>query len=157
MGLNMMKRMEFQNESYGKEITAINRHLHMLLTPRLAPLRLGFGQHMFLLMLSMKEEVNQKTLSEQLMVDKTTTAKAIRKLESEGYIRKEIDPVDLRNQKIYLTDSGRAVVPKIEEALAELMEIGTEGISAEEYLELMRLLKIILNNLNKHVQTSTRQ
>ncbi|WP_339294031.1 MarR family transcriptional regulator [Paenibacillus sp. FSL W7-1279] len=101
--------------------------------------------------------MNQKTLSEQLMVDKTTTAKAIRKLESEGYIRKEIDPIDLRNQKIYLTDSGRAVVPKIEEALAEVMEIGTEGISAEEYLELIRLLKIILNNLNKHVQTSTRQ
>lgn len=152
-----MKRDEFQNESFGKEITAINRHLHSLLTPRLAMLRMGFGQHMFLLMLSMKEEVNQKTLSDQLMVDKATTAKAISKLESEGYIRKEIDPIDFRNQKIYLTDSGRTVVPKIEEALAEIMEIGSEGISTEEYLQLMRLLKIVLNNLNKHVKTSIRQ
>ncbi|MBY0161720.1 MarR family transcriptional regulator [Cytobacillus firmus] len=125
----------------------------MLLTPRLATLRLGFGQHMFMLLLSMKEGVNQKTLSEQLMVDKTTTAKAIRKLESEGYIHKEIDPIDLRNHKIFLTDTGKAVVPKILDALAEVMEIGTKGMSAEEYIELMRLLNIILNNLNNHVQT----
>ena len=87
------------------------------------------------------------------MVDKTTTAKTIRKLESEGYIHKEIDPIDLRNHKIFLTDTGKAVVPKILDALAEIMEIGTKGMSAEEYIELMRLLNIILNNLNSHVQT----
>lgn len=148
-----MIKDEFLTQSYGKEITAIHRHLHMLLTPRLATLRLGFGQHMFMLLLSMKEGVNQKTLSEQLMVDKTTTAKAIRKLESEGYIHKEIDPIDLRNHKIFLTDTGKAVVPKILDALAEVMEIGTKGMSAEEYIELIRLLNIILNNLNNHVQT----
>ncbi|CAM3785333.1 MULTISPECIES: MarR family winged helix-turn-helix transcriptional regulator [Paenibacillus] len=148
-----MKPEVLQHGAYGKEVTAINRHLQLLLSPRLAALQLGFGQHMFLLMLSRKEGMNQKTLSEQLLLDKTTTAKAIRKLELEGYVRKEMDPADLRNHQLFLTDAGKAVVPKIEEALAEVMEIGIEGMSAEEYGEFMRLLKIVLNNFDKHAQS----
>lgn len=150
----MMNRDLFQQGAYGKEIAAIYRHLQILVSARLAPLRVGFGQHMFLLMLAKKEGLNQKTLSELLLVDKTTTAKAIRKLEKEGYVRREIDPVDFRNQNIYLTDDGKAIVPKIEEVLAEVMETGLAGIDLDEsgYKEFMDLLKVILTNFHRKVR-----
>jgi DNA-binding MarR family transcriptional regulator len=34
-----------------------------------------------------KEEISQKALSEELLIDKTTTAKAIGKLEAEGLLK----------------------------------------------------------------------
>jgi DNA-binding MarR family transcriptional regulator len=75
-----------------------------------------------------KEEISQKALSEELLIDKTTTAKAIGKLEAEGYVRRETDPIDGRYNLLYLTESGRAVVPKVQEVLDDLISKSKVGM-----------------------------
>lgn len=134
-------------ESHGQYISAIYRHMQILISAELAPYRIGSGQYIFLMAIAFQQPITQKALSEKLLIDKTTTAKAIAKLEAEGYVRREADPADNRYHLLYLTESGRDVVPKVQEALARVKDKTRKGISDEEYDTLVRLLKITLRNL----------
>ncbi|MBO8164724.1 MAG: MarR family transcriptional regulator [Brevibacillus sp.] len=141
-----------RTESAGKYISAIYRHLQILVTACLEPYRIGSGQYIFLMTIAAKEGISQKALSEELLIDKTTTAKAIKKLEAEGYVRREPDPSDNRCNMLYLTDSGRAVVPKVREVLHEIVEKSRRGMDEEEYLLMLQLLKKMLKNVSELVR-----
>ena len=140
-------------ESHGQYISAIYRHMQILISAELAPYRIGSGQYIFLMAIAFRQPITQKALSEVLLIDKTTTAKAIAKLEAEGYVRREADPADNRYNLLYLTDSGREVVPKVQEALARVKNKTRKGISDEEYDMLVSLLKIVLRNLTDQEET----
>lgn len=99
--------------------------------------------------IAFQEPITQKKLSEKLLIDKTTTAKAIAKLEAEGYVRREVDPADNRYHLLFLTDAGREVVPKVQEALGRVKNKTRKGITDEEYDLLVSLLKIVLRNLTE--------
>lgn len=133
--------------SSGKYISILYRHMQMLITPRMEPFRIGSGQYIFLLGISGREGISQKALSEELLIDKTTTAKAIRKLETEGYIRRETDPEDQRYNRLYLTDEGKRIVPEVRAVLEEVTRLSREGLSDEEYELLLNLLQRMLLNV----------
>lgn len=136
-------------ESHGQYISAIYRHMQILISAELAPYRIGSGQYIFLMAIASRQPVTQKALSEKLLIDKTTTAKAIAKLETEGYVRREADPADNRYQLLYLTESGREVVPKVREALGRVKNQTRKGIADEDYDLLIDLLKTVLRNLSE--------
>lgn len=121
--------------------------MQMLISAELAPFRIGSGQYIFLMAISFQQPITQKMLSEKLLIDKTTTAKAITKLETEGYVRREPDPADNRFHLLYLTDAGREVVPKVQEALARVKDKTRRGMSDEQYDLFISMLKIVLHNL----------
>ncbi|MFC4811788.1 MarR family winged helix-turn-helix transcriptional regulator [Paenibacillus sp. GCM10023250] len=135
--------------SHGKYISAIYRHMQMLIAAELAPYRIGSGQYIFLMAIAAGKKTTQKALSEELLIDKTTTAKAIAKLEAEGYVRREPDPADNRYHLLELTDAGRAVVPKVQEGLNRVRDIAREGITDEEYALMTGLLKKVLRNVSR--------
>ncbi|SEC22874.1 MarR family winged helix-turn-helix transcriptional regulator [Paenibacillus sp. GP183] len=139
-------------ESYGKYISAIYRHFQILIAAELAPFRIGSGQYIFLMTIAGKERITQKALSEELLIDKTTTAKAIAKLEAEGYVRRESDSEDKRYHLLYLTEAGRALVPKVQEALNRVRNKSRIGISDEEYAIMLGLLKKVLRNVSDQVR-----
>jgi DNA-binding MarR family transcriptional regulator len=136
-------------ESHGQYISAIYRHMQVLISAELAPYRIGSGQYIFLMAIANQQPITQKELSKKLLIDKTTTAKAITKLEAEGYVRREADPADNRYHLLYLTNSGREAIPKVQEALARVKNKTRKGISDEEYGLLVSLLKIVLRNLTE--------
>lgn len=144
-----LKAGEGAAESHGQYISAIYRHMQVAIAAELAPYRIGSGQYIFLMAIASGRSVTQKALSERLLVDKTTTAKAIAKLEAEGYVRREPDPADHRYQLLDLTEAGRQVVPKVREALARVKARTRKGISEEAYDELLQSLKIVLRNLTE--------
>jgi DNA-binding MarR family transcriptional regulator len=143
---------EDTTESYGKYISTIYRHMQILIAAELAPFRIGSWQYIFLLAIAGKEKITQKALSEVLLIDKTTTAKAIAKLGAEGYVRRESDPEDKRYHLLYLTEAGRAVVPKVQEALDHVRNKSLIGISDEEYAIMLGLLKKVLRNVSEQVR-----
>ncbi len=136
-------------ESHGKYISAIYRHMQVLIAAELAPYRIGSGQYIFLMAIAGQERMTQKALSEDLLIDKTTTAKAIAKLEAEGYVRREADPADNRYHLLYLTEAGRSVVPKVQEALNRITNTTRKGITDEEYAFMLDLLKKVLRNISE--------
>lgn len=141
------KGQDNASESHGQYISAIYRHMQVLISAELAPYRIGSGQYIFLMAIAFGQPVTQKALSEKLLIDKTTTAKAVAKLEAEGYVRREPDPADNRYHLLYLTDVGHEVVPKVQEALSRVKSKTRKGIGDEEYGLLLTLLKTVLHNL----------
>ena len=136
-------------ESHGKFISAIYRHMQVLISAELAPYRIGSGQYIFLMTIASQGRTTQKALSEELLIDKTTTAKAIAKLEAEGYVRRETDPEDNRYHLLQLTEAGKSVIPDVQAALNRVKEKAAKGISDEEYELLLGLLKKVLRNVSE--------
>lgn len=136
-------------ESHGQYISAIYRHMQILISAELQPYQIGSGQYIFLMCIAFHQPITQKALSERLLIDKTTTAKAIAKLEAVGYVRREADPADNRYQLLFLTETGHEVVPKVQEALSRVKRKTRKGISDEQYELLNDLLKIVLRNLSE--------
>lgn len=138
-----------KSESHGQYISAIYRHMQILISAELAPYRIGSGQYIFLMAIASQQPITQKALSEKLLIDKTTTAKAIAKLEAEGYVRREVDPADNRYHQLYLTESAQDVVPEVQEALDRVKSRTKQGISDEDYDLFISLLKVVLSNLSR--------
>lgn len=136
-------------ESHGQYISAIYRHMQVVIAAELAPYRIGSGQYIFLMAIASGRAVTQKALSARLLVDKATTAKAIAKLEAEGYVRREPAPADNRYQLLQLTDAGRQVVPKVKEALARVKARTRRGLPDEAYNAFIQSLKLVLRNLTE--------
>ncbi|WP_127583706.1 MarR family winged helix-turn-helix transcriptional regulator [Paenibacillus koleovorans] len=139
-------------ESYGKYISAIYRHMQILIAAELAPYRIGSGQYIFLMTLARRSGTTQKALSEELLIDKTTTAKAIAKLEAEGYVQREPDPADNRFHLLSLTEAGQEVVPQVQAALDRVRMIMREGIDEEEYILMLGVLRKVLHNVSEQVR-----
>ncbi len=138
-------------ESSGQYISAIYRHLQMIINAQLEPYNIGSGQYIFLMAIHRMKGVSQKRLSEELLIDKTTTAKAMLKLEEEGYIDRKIHPDDKRVNQLFLTEKGKHIMPVVGDTLSNLVNLSRQGISEEESSELIRLLKLTLINLRKEV------
>ncbi|MBB6678015.1 winged helix-turn-helix transcriptional regulator [Cohnella lubricantis] len=126
--------------------------MQILIAAELAPYRIGSGQYIFLMAIAGREGITQKELSESLLIDKTTTAKAIAKLEAEGYVRREANPADNRYQLLYLTEAGRDVVPKVQQGLNQVKSKASKGISDEDYAFMLDLLKQVLRNVSEHTR-----
>jgi DNA-binding MarR family transcriptional regulator len=140
-------------ESFGKYISAIYRHSQILVSARLKPFGIGSGQYIFLLTIFANEGISQKALSEQLAIDKATTAKAVGKLETLGYVVRKTSPFDNRYNLLYLTDSGKLIVPKVKKILNELTGLSLAEVSDEEYSLMMNTLQKLLFNIRGLVHT----
>jgi len=123
--------------------------MQVFISAELAPYRIGSGQYIFLMAIANQQPTTQKKLSEKLLIDKTTTAKAIAKLEAEGYVKREPDPADNRYQLLFLTESGEEVVPKVQEVLNRVKGKSKGAMSEEEYERLLGLLKNVLRNITE--------
>ena len=134
-------------DNIGKLNAAVYRNLQSILNYKLRDIPIRGGQHDFLYVISKREGITQKELSQELYVDKSTTAKAVKSLVSLEYIRKEPSPDDKRFEKLYLTEKGQEIKAHIQNTFLELVEIATKNLSAQEAEEAVRLLKIILDGL----------
>ena len=127
-------------------ISILYRNGQSYFTKRLGSLNIGSGQYVFLMTLYRKGGISQEELSSYLKIDKGTTAKAIRKLEDEGYLVRNIDLKDKRAYKIFLTPKALDVIPTIQVATKDWENIITSGLSEEESLWVEQILHKMAHN-----------
>lgn len=81
-------------------------------------------------------------------VSKALVSRSVKSLKDKGLIEMTISAVDKREQDLRLTDSGREVAARIEEANRRFYRIATQGTD-EKALEITELmLEVIVKNLN---------
>lgn len=136
-------------EPIGKYISQIYRKGRAFMSKSLTEYDMGFGQMMFLLQLYKQDGISQEELSEMLNIDKGTTARAVKKLEEEGFLTREKDEFDKRAYKIYLTDKSKEKQDDVCNVLQEWENILTENITEEEKDTLINILKKICINQKK--------
>lgn len=135
-----------QHKSIGRHISYIHRNFHSHMHHELEQFHLGSGQFHFLMILYKKDGVNQETLAEKLKIDKSTSARAIKKLEENDYVIRKRDVQDRRNYNIYLTKKAKKLHPTIKQILKKWTKQLLIDFSEEEVIQLYSFLERMEQN-----------
>lgn len=116
---------------------------------------IGSGQQFFLLRIFQHPGISQQELAQRGYYDKGTTARAVKKLELEGYIIRKVNDKDKRSILLYVTKQGEALVPVILEVIANWRSIITEGFDEEEARQVEQGMKYIAENAKAFAKGSS--
>ncbi|MDH4424581.1 MULTISPECIES: MarR family winged helix-turn-helix transcriptional regulator [Bacillus] len=133
-------------ESVGRWISLLHRYGNVYINEQLKEFNIGAGQYQFLAVLYENEGASQDEIASILKVDKGTTARAIAKLEKEGYVERKVFTVDKRIKKLYLTDKAYTFEAKLTEILLGWKNILVEDLSTEEQEYVLKLFKKMAGN-----------
>ena len=130
---------------------ACARHVVNLYTPFLKPLGLTYTQYIVFLVLWEQEEVTIGELCKKLMLDNGTLSPLIKKMESDGYVRRERKKEDDRVVIVTLTDKGRALQEEAKDSPTKIA--CCVDLPVEESKEFYIILYELLNKINKGEKT----
>ena len=133
--------MEKCNTRFRKWISILYRQAQIYTTNAFKEYNLSCAQSIFLVILYECDGINQEKLSEKLYIDKGATARAVKGLESQGLIRREVNEEDRRAYKLYLTDKALELKPYIIETMTKWEKILSNGMEEEEIQLVMRTLE----------------
>ena len=141
-----------EERSLGKQISHISRNIRWMIQRDLETIGVGSGQHFFLHLIQRHPGITQNEVSRKIDVDKATAAKGLAKLEQRGYLRRIPDQDDRRIRRLYLSEAGEAVMPRIEATLRRVTEVCSTDLSAEELEELFGLLDKVETSLGRYIE-----
>ncbi len=144
-------------ESIGRYSAAIYRLTQSIFNNKLKELEITGGQYDFFLVIAQNEGINQKELCERLYVEKSTTAKAVKQLETKGYIYKNQVEKDKRHSSLHLTEKGRKASAVVESVFTEVLSVVSKDISNSVIEETVQVLKKVINNLHEEKSIYTRE
>jgi DNA-binding MarR family transcriptional regulator len=145
--------MSNNRRSVGKYISILYRYAQSYITVHLKPLGIGSGQYMFLVALYKNDGFSQVQLSQSLMIDKATTARAIRKLEEAGYVTRQENTVDRRAYGVFLTQKAKDIEHTLFQTLSSMTDIFVADLSEPEKQQLFVVLEKMINSIKSHMQT----
>jgi len=137
---------------FGAVIAIVTRERFIFLNERLRPLGLTFGQFPVLMRLSHEQNIMQENLVRHFFLDKGTIARAARKLEAAGYISRIVDPGNRRAVRIFLTEKGEDIIPRLRAIEREWASRVSNGLSAEEWEQAENLMRRIARNSHMTIQ-----
>ncbi|OBK15496.1 MarR family winged helix-turn-helix transcriptional regulator [Mycobacterium asiaticum] len=105
---------------------------------------LGLDAKELFLLAEVDEHPYPAELAVALTMPKATVTLYLKRLEAAGFVRREIDPADLRRHRLLLTDSGRRVTTDGLGLLAGEFDHRLERLSPAQQKELKNLLEKIL-------------
>lgn len=132
-----------------REIGKIYRALNSFSDFLMKSINLEKGQYQFLVRIQENEGINQQDLSSILLVDKTTTAKAVNKLVAKGYIIKKVKEKDKRNFKLYLTEKGKKTCLFLDKEEQFATRISLEGLNKTRQDKLLTELSVMSDNVTE--------
>ncbi|WP_159885053.1 MarR family winged helix-turn-helix transcriptional regulator [Paenibacillus puerhi] len=122
-------------------ISLLYRSGQMYVAGRLKEREIGRGQYIFLNALYKADGLSQEELSEYLLIDKGTTAKALRKLEEQGYVTRKVREDDKRFNRVFLTPKALDIKDEVRGVLIDWRSLLTQGLSEEEKEQAWTLLE----------------
>ncbi len=138
-------KSEFSRD-LGRAITHINRIRKRYMAERLAEYGLGGALYMYMLAIGNNEGASQDFLVCRFCADKGNVARAVKKLEDMGYLRREADPEDRRQNRLFLTERGEELMPIISGYLGEWGDLLTKDLNDDELKAAHELFKRLEEN-----------
>ena len=134
-------------QSVGKYISIIHRTGSSFLLKEFSKFNIGSGQYMYLIHLYKNDGLSQEELTEILNIDKGTTAKSIKKLETEGFVMRVKDKNDKRINRVYLTPKALEIKDEFLSSINAWENTLTSNLSYAEKEQALTLLKKITYNI----------
>jgi DNA-binding MarR family transcriptional regulator len=136
-------------EPLGHFVSFMYRYGMMYLKRKLAKYNVSSGHVAFLAELYRTDGISQDSLVNKIGIDRGTTARALQKLEDNGYIFRVQDPEDRRVKLVYLTRKAKDFREDFYSILFSWDNAAVEGLSEEE-------VKCFLGQLEKIKQNAER-
>ncbi len=138
--------MKENHSSLGKYISIIHRHGRIYIDEKLKPHGIGGGQAIFLITLYRNDGIRQEDLCRSINIDKGTTARALKRLESSGYVSRQRDSSDKRAYNIHLTKKALDFKSELRKIFSEWTDTLANGLTEEEVVKAFQLLEALANN-----------
>jgi len=116
--------------------------------PHLEALGLTYTQYITIVALWEQDNQTVSGLGEKLFLESNTLTPILKKLEAEGYLRRQRSTTDERQVVVSLTDEGRA----LREKAFNISLKDAVGLSEEEFALLREMTVKLRNNLVKSVK-----
>lgn len=130
-----------------REIGMIARALDSISNIEFKEHDLRKGQYLYLVRICENPGIIQEKLAEMIKVDRTTAARAIKKLEMNGFIEKKEDTHNKKIKKLYPTDKGKTVYPFIIRENKHSNKVALEGFTEDEIEIIVNLLQRVRKNV----------
>ncbi|MEW5548943.1 MarR family transcriptional regulator [Peribacillus frigoritolerans] len=132
-----------------REIGMIARALDSISNIEFKEYDLTKGQYLYLVRICENPGIIQEKLAEMIKVDRTTAARAIKKLEINGFIEKKEDKHNKKIKKLFPTEKGKNVYPFIKRENDYSNIVALEGFSEREVETISDLLQRVRKNVEK--------
>jgi DNA-binding MarR family transcriptional regulator len=132
-----------------REIGMIARALDSISNIEFKEYELTKGQYLYLVRICENPGIIQEKLAEMIKVDRTTAARAIKKLEMNGFIDKKDDQENKKIKKLFPTEKGKQVYPFIKKENDYSNSVALEGFSEIEADTIFNLLQRVRKNVEK--------
>jgi DNA-binding MarR family transcriptional regulator len=107
--------------------------------PRIRALRLEIKE--FLLLSELDEHPHPADLARALLAPKPSVTFMVKRMEALGYLRRELQPDDLRRFRLTLTPSGRSAMESAREIFDEEFGRRLSRLTQAQRIELMRIFQ----------------
>lgn len=137
-----------RRHSLGYQVNLLARLLEQALRRRIAVHGVVPGQFPALLALYEREGRTQSELCRLVRIEQPTMANTLNRMQRDGLISRESDPVDGRRSLVELTARGRALEPALVAAADSVNAEAVAGLSDSEAQTLIALLIKVAESLD---------
>lgn len=130
-----------------REIGMIARALDSISNIEFKEYNLTKGQYLYIVRICENPGIIQEKVAEMIKVDRTTAARAIKKLEMNGFIEKREDKHNKKIKKLFPTDKGKRVYPFIKRENDHSNSVALAGFSDVEVESISHLLQRVRKNI----------
>ncbi|EGK12916.1 MarR family winged helix-turn-helix transcriptional regulator [Kroppenstedtia eburnea] len=132
-----------------REIGMIARALDSISNIEFKELELSKGQYLYVVRICENPGIIQEKVAEMIKVDRTTAARAIKKLEMNGFIEKRADAQNKKIKKLFPTEKAKKIYPLIIRENDHSNEVALQGFSEEDAEMIFNQLQRIRKNIEK--------
>lgn len=133
-------------------ITLLFRMFTVYLNKEMPKLKIGTGQYIFLAELFDADGRSQEDLTRSTFLNKANTARALKKLEDLGYIRRVSDSNDQRAKHVYLEPVAREIEDEFWNIILKWSEILSRDLSEKRKEQLLTDLEKMADNAFTYLQ-----
>ena len=110
------------------------------------------AQWKIIVILTIKEGITQKHIADMAFVEAPTLVPVIDKMEKEGYVIRQSDPDDRRNNLIFMTKKSKDIADPIIDCILEIRNMGLDKISKKDMETAKKVLEQITINTEKFIK-----
>ena len=114
---------------------------------------LSGGKWKIIVVLSLEEGITQKRIADMAFVEAPTLVPVIDRMEKEGYLTRQPDPNDRRNNLIFMTEKSKEIVDPIIDCILEIRDLALRKISKKD----MEIAKKVLQQISQNTEEFIRQ
>lgn len=107
------------------------------------------AMHLIVLYIGRNPGASQEDVVDYFALDKASVARGARRLEELGHLRREQDPDDRRQYRLFLTEGGREMRRVIDRAHLDFQRQLSRGVSPEDWAQLAILLGRLEENCGR--------